>query len=90
MPHDKHGRLIEAGDFIKVNPLNQAGGKVIGRVVNVVESQACTGRVAFPVMGGQELDYFYASDAELVLKHDGAEPEAIAPAEAPPQEAAQA
>lgn len=77
MPHDRHGRLLEAGDFIKTPILNQVDhGKrqVVGHIKNITTSQQCSGQVVFPVMGGQAQDYFNAADAELLMKADGSDP----------------
>lgn len=83
MPHDNHGRLIEVGDIIKVEPSNlYPRRKVVGAVVSISgESQHCTGHVRYFEWGGSERDYFDAESAEIVLKADGSEPLAFEPGE---------
>lgn len=75
MPHDKQGRLIQVGDFIKARPYNYNGGKsVVGVVVRMREGQSCSGDFCWPITGGVQTDAFGADEAELVLKSDGSEP----------------
>lgn len=75
MPHDKKGRLIELGDVIKVPAMGFNNRVFVGPVVVINASQQCTGQVLCLVPGAIEKSYFNASDAELILKHDGREPE---------------
>lgn len=47
MPHDKKGRLVEVGDFVKVKPYNTAQ-PIVGRVSFVNPgSETCNARVVF-------------------------------------------
>ena len=76
MPHDCKGRKIDLGDVIKVEAMNTKPlRKVVGTVVEMSESQSCTGQVQFQEMGGIKCDYFNASDSELILKANGMEPD---------------
>ncbi len=75
MPHDKNGQLIEIGDFIKTTPYNQHGPRpVVGRVAELKEEAACSGKVVWPAIGELKADYFGAAESELVLKCDGTDP----------------
>lgn len=50
MPHDKKGRLVEVGDFVKVKPYNTPLA-IVGRVSFVnPDTDTCNARVAFPVL----------------------------------------
>lgn len=82
MPHDKHGKQIEVGDFVKAKPYNYGERKpgesgcvpVVGRVVQMREGQSCSGDFAWlSPWSGLKFDAFGADEAELVLKKDGSE-----------------
>lgn len=95
MPHDKKGRLIEFGDWIKAPPYNYAERRietkdaaghtikrsvpVVGRIVEIREGQACSGDMVWQSIEGLRRDAFGAGESEIVLKYNGDEP---------PQEAA--
>jgi hypothetical protein len=82
MPHDKNGRLIELGDVIKAPAMGFNNRVFVGPVVSINASQQCTGQVLCLVPGVIEKSYFNADEAELILKHDGREPEGPPTAEA--------
>lgn len=101
MPHDKKGRQIEFGDWVKAPPYNYCErrssvieppntiGKafpVVGRVVQLREGQSCSGDMVWQSLEGLRRDAFGASEAEIVLKYDGMEPAEPAPAPPPAQE----
>ena len=89
MPHDRKGRTIEFGDWIKAPPYNYAEyreapeptntvGKarpVVGRVVQMREGQACSGDFIWQSLEGLRRDYFGADESEIVLKANGSEPQ---------------
>lgn len=75
MPHDKKGRLVEEGDFLRVKTYNRARA-VVGRVIKVNEAVSCNAEVVWPGLGGIDRDYCGTADGELVLKADGSEPAA--------------
>lgn len=71
MPHDRYGRKIDLGDTVVAPALNHQQPRVAGVVVQMTESQTCTGQMHFLMPGKVESDYFNADDAELVLKANG-------------------
>lgn len=74
MPHDRNGALLEVGDVIKVRAMNEKpyGAIEVGRIIEMSESQSCSGRFAFIAKyAGVKLDYFNASEALLVMKNGG-------------------
>ena len=73
MPHDKHGRLISVGDTVKT-PVEYPNRVVVGPIMNISESDTCSGQVKHPVLGGMAETMFNAKDSELVLMADGSEP----------------
>jgi hypothetical protein len=78
--------LIEVGDTIKV-PKNGDKAVVVGPVCVIhSDSQMCTGKVMYFVLGGTEQDYFNAKDAEIILKRSGAEPNDGPPSTVPAAE----
>lgn len=92
MPHDKKGRVIEFGDWIKAPPYNYAErrspnvekpnlvGKafpVIGRIVQMREGQSCSGDFIWQSLEGLRRDSFGADEAEIILKYNGEEPSDI-------------
>lgn len=88
MPHDRKGRPIEFGDWVKAPPYNYAERRapsdaansvgqafpVVGRVVQMREGQACSGDFIWQSLEGLRRDAFGAGEAEIVLKADGTEP----------------
>jgi len=74
MPHDKNGRLIELGDTIKVPAMGFNNRVFVGPVVSINASQKCTGQMLCAVVGMFEKSYFNADEAEIILKHNGSEP----------------
>ena len=86
MPHDCLGRKIEFGDWVKARPYNYpeyirgvdfgtSYGRVVGRVVQMRSGQSCSGDMVWQSLDGLKRDAFGADEAEIVLKHDGSEPE---------------
>ena len=80
MPHDKKGRLVEVGDFVKVKPFNTPQ-TIVGRVSSVTPgTEACNARVEFQWQLGDDShrslkeDYTECRAMEIVLKGDGSEP----------------
>lgn len=75
--HDKRGRLIEQGDFLKVEKFG--GPKVTKRIAEAVElmpgSDTCNLNVAFATAwNGIQIQLVTASETEIVLKADGSDP----------------
>jgi hypothetical protein len=69
MPHDKHGRLVEVGDFVKIKPYNTPK-TVVGRVVYVNPgAESCNARVAWPEVDVDGLArLFHEAQREAVAK----------------------
>ena len=75
MPHDRKGRLIEVGDFVKAKPYNYSKVPVVGRVTEMREGQTCSGQIQWvaPFHGVRD-DVFGADESEVILKADGSDP----------------
>lgn len=80
MPHDKYGRLVEVGDWVKGKPYNTRH-----RIVGVItflnpEREACNAEVAFLTpWEGVKKDYCETRQMDLVMKADGSDPLSIPP-----------
>jgi hypothetical protein len=86
MPHDKHGREIQVGDFVKAKPYNYSKVPVVGRVVEMRTGQTCSGEFAWlSPWDGVRKDAFGADESELIVKADGSDPAPVAIPEQPPQ-----
>ena len=81
MPHDRKGRLIEVGDFIKAPSHLTPKQQSVGVVHCIRDGQACSGDAVFPtVFQGPISHYFDADKVEIVLKANGSDPaEPISP-----------
>lgn len=76
MPHDRKGRLIEPGDYVKVKA-GYPERLTVARVSNVTPgAETCNAQGAHLVPGFFPVQplTFTARDCELVLKADGTEP----------------
>ncbi|HEU01413.1 hypothetical protein LCGC14_0273160 [marine sediment metagenome] len=73
MPHDCTGKLIKLGDYVQANPMNRTEDFVVGRIVELTESQFCSGQIRWPGIGQLDQDYFDAKDCTLILKGDGSD-----------------
>lgn len=81
MPHDRNGRLLEIGDYVKVKPYNASSVPVIGRITRLIvnESRTCDASVAFITpFEGVRTDYCGTVEMDLVLKADGSDPSPVA------------
>jgi hypothetical protein len=76
MVHDKNGRRIEIGDFVKAQPCNDAIDRraVVGRVAELRGTfEPCV--MVWAGIGNMRSDYFTPRFSELIVKADGSDPE---------------
>lgn len=76
--HDRLGRAIQEGDFVKAN---RVCGEfrppfIVGRAhsLNCI-ADSCNLQVKYPVFGGIDNTYATAKQVEIVAKFDGDEPQ---------------
>lgn len=82
MPHDKHGRLIEKGDTIAAPHIWPYGDELSPAQVVHIEPKQETCNLAVRTFTQPGLVSTTASQAEILLKHDGSKPIPEVPAAA--------